>query len=206
MSCFNCNTCRNRCGCRCAGCGIVGATGPVGPQGAQGPQGEPGTSAAGIGAYGGCYHNVSEVISSMTPGIYVQKAFDTALPAKGVTFANNTLTVETAGDYEVYYNLVVSGTAPAANFSVGDTIANLVTTVRKNGTGLNATRGMVSLTDTSSGASLDTRYTVTTIVSLAAGDTLDVALTVPGTIPSGFTARLGYHANAMFTLKKLSAE
>ena len=127
---------------------------------------------------------------------YVQVQLNTAMPSLGVTGnANNTLTIQEAGDYEIAYNLLMSGNAAAT----------MAAAVRNNGSVLQQSRGAQTLSvDGTAALSHDARLSASTVASLPAGSTLDLALSVVNTLPAGFTVLLNGYANATLTVKKLS--
>lgn len=119
------------------------------------------------------------------------------MPAKEVVAnGNNTLTVLLSGDYEINYNLLMN-----ASRSIEARAA-----VRKNGATINQTRSVHSLyVNEATGISEDARFSASTIVTLQAGDVLDLAIQVITTLPSGLDAVLSGNANATLSVKKLDS-
>ena len=176
--------------------GTTGATGPTGPTGNTGPTGPTGTSPAGIAAYGGVYNSTAQILTFTQADAYVQISLNTAMPAFNVTYpVANSLTVAVDGDYEICYNILLS-TARSATVAVA---------ARRNGAIITQTRGSQTLSvDDTAGISYDGRLSCQTIVTLAAGDVLDLAIAVLRTLPSNLDAAINNNANATLSVKKLN--
>ena len=129
--------------------------------------------------------------------MYIPVSLNTAMPAKGVSYpAANTLVVETEGDYEINYNILLNTSKPVT-VSIG---------VRQNGTMVQQTRGSQTLaTDDTTGISYDGRLVCSTIVHLNTGDTLDLVISVLRTLPDNLDAIINGNANATLTVKKLDS-
>lgn len=175
--------------------GVTGPTGPTGATGATGPQGEPGETASGLTAYGGLYNAGTQLVFFTASDTDVQVRLNTAMPLRNVAAAgNNTLTIQTAGDYEINYNMLLN-TSKASTVSYG---------VRRNGTVIPATRGSQTMAaDDTTGLSFDGRLSASTIVMLAAGDVLDLVVSVVRTLPPNLDAVINGYANATLSVKKL---
>ena len=174
--------------------GATGGTGPTGPQGATGPAG---STSSGLAAYGGLYNTNTQLLFFTQADMYIPVSLNTAMPAKGVSYpAASTLVVETEGDYEINYNILLNTSKPVT-VSIG---------VRQNGTMVQQTRGSQTLaTDDTTGISYDGRLVCSTIVHLNAGDTLDLVISVLRTLPDNLDAIINGNANATLTVKKLDS-
>ena len=174
--------------------GTTGGTGPTGPQGATGPAG---STSSGLAAYGGLYNTNTQLLFFTQADMYIPVSLNTAMPAKGVSYpAANTLVVETEGDYEINYNILLNTSKPVT-VSIG---------VRQNGTMVQQTRGSQTLaTDDTTGISYDGRLVCSTIVHLNTGDTLDLVISVLRTLPDNLDAIINGNANATLTVKKLDS-
>ena len=174
--------------------GATGGTGPTGPQGATGPAG---STSSGLAAYGGLYNTTTQLLFFTQADMYIPVSLNTAMPAKGVSYpAANTLVIETEGDYEINYNILLNTSKPVT-VSIG---------VRQNGTMVQQTRGSQTLaTDDTTGISYDGRLVCSTIVHLNAGDTLDLVISVLRTLPDNLDAIINGNANATLTVKKLDS-
>lgn len=185
------------------GQGIPGSPGPTGPQGPQGatgatgPQGEPGATSSGLAAYGGIYNTGTQLVFFTQIDQYLQIKFNSTLPAHNVTYPGaNTLKIEVDGDYEVHYNILLNAT----------TVLDVGIGVRRNGTMIPQTRGSQTLSfDNAATLSYDGRLSGSTLVSLSAGDILDLAITVLNVFPENLDAIINGNVNACLTVKKLDA-
>ena len=111
------------------------------------------------------------------------------MPISNVTLGTNTISIQQAGDYEVNYMLLVGTVLIAVGLSAG---------VRIN----DATNFIPSTYQTRLlSIATDSFYEGSTIVSLATGDVLDLA--VQSTL--AVNATLGAGLSAYLTVKKLSA-
>ncbi len=116
-----------------------------------------------IPAYGGVYSTSEQTINVLTD-TQNQVIMAGVLPNNGVTIATNTITADTAGDYEVYFIIQASMSAATT----------LRAAVRINGTDVPQT--VVSRLPGTAG---DGILTISTLVSLAAGDVVDLAISSP---------------------------
>lgn len=118
------------------------------------------------------------------------------MPLKNVTAVNNSLTVQTAGDYEINYNILL-------NTSQASTAA---AAVRRNGEILTQTRGSQTLAeDDTANLSFDGRLSASVIVPLSSGDVLDLVLLIVRTLPDNLNAIINNNANATLSIKKLDS-
>lgn len=109
------------------------------------------------------------------------------MPALGVTYpTDNEITIAEAGDYEINYSALVSTTG-------GQT---LTLAVRVNDTALPSATQTIALT-----GGVETPLSGSVVVTLAAGDVVDLALTSPSTADVTF----GEGQTAALTVKKLDA-
>lgn len=151
------------------------------PQGPTGPAGP----ANGLGAYGGKYNNTGGTIS-LGIGTQSQIPLAVAMPNLNTTYATaNSITVTTAGTYEINYFSNVS-------VALGTT---LTLAVRSNGTNIPATVISRALSVGTSSV-----YSGSVIVTLPAGAVIDMA--VSALIAVGVT--LGSGTNASLTVKKIN--
>lgn len=158
-----------------------GPTGPTGSQGIQGPTGP----ATGLNAYGGRYNNTAQTIN-LGVGTQSQVNLATAMPSLNVTnTGNNNIVITQAGTYEINYYVNLSAA-----------LATTVTmAVRANGTNIPSTVISRALS-----VGTNSIYSGSTIVTLAAGTTLDMA--VSALVAVGLT--LGNGVNASLSVKKLN--
>lgn len=148
------------------------------PQGPTGP-------ANGLNAYGGKYSNTTQTIN-LGIGTQSQIALPNTLPSKDVTYTpTNSITVAQAGTYEInYYSNVSAAVA-----------TTLTMAIRVNGTNIPSTVISRALS-----VGVGSVYSGSTIVTLAAGDVLDMALSA--LLAVGVT--LGSGVNATLSVKKLN--
>ena len=107
---------------------------------------------------------------------------------------DNTLTILENGDYEVSYNILLN-TSRAATAAVG---------VRRNGTMIAQTRGSQTMAvDDTTTLSYDGRLSASSIVSLSAGDVLDLAISIVRMLPDNLDAVINGAANCTLTVVKL---
>ena len=152
--------------------------GPPGPTGPTGP-------AAGLAAYGGLYSTTPQTLNLVIGGT-TQIPLPASAPSAGVTYTpTNSITVTTAGTYEINYNTTLSAA-----------VATTITfAVRVNGTDVpSATISRLLSVGTSS------LFNGSTIVNLAAGSVIDMALSA--LLAVGIT--LGSGLNALLSVKKLN--
>lgn len=148
-------------------------------------------------AYGGIYNAGTQLVFFTAADTPVQVRLNTAMPLKNVTAGgNNTLTIQLAGNYELQYNILLN-TSRASTAAVG---------VRKNGEMLQVTRGSQTMAiDDTTNISYDGRLSASVIVPLAAGDVLDLAISIVRTLPANLDAIINGYANAALTVKNLDA-
>ncbi len=159
--------------------GLKGDQGEIGPQGPIGPAGPPG--AALISAYGGKYNNIGRTLDTLGAGTWTQVPLvETMDNINIVETTPNTIELEQDGVYELNYLL---------NFSVNKA-ATVTIMVRKNSVMIPETVLTKQIKENES-----TIFSISTITSLSADDTLDIALSatednVTVTFGSGITAAL----------------
>ena len=167
--------------------GIQGVTGPTGPQGLQGITGPTGATgpANGLNAYGGKYSNTPQTIN-LTIGTQTQIPLANSMPNFNTTYTPaNSITVTEAGTYEINYFSNVS-------VALGTT---LTLAVRNNGTNIPATVISRILS-----VGVDTIYSGSVVVTLAAGAVIDMAISA--LLAVGVT--LGSGVNATLSVKKIN--
>ena len=167
--------------------GPTGATGATGEQGIAGPTGATGATgpANGLNAYGGKYNNTASTIN-LSIGTPTQVPLAVAMPNLNTTYAaTNSITVAQAGTYEINY-------FSNASAAVATTLTQAV---RANGVNIPSTVISRALT-----VGVSTIYSGSTIVTLAAGDVID--MTYQALLALGVT--LGSGVNASLTVKKLN--
>lgn len=158
-----------------------GPTGPAGIDGATGPTGP----ANGLNAYGGKYNNTPSTLNLII-GSATQIPLANAMPNLNTTYTPaNSITVAQAGTYEINYFSNLSA-------AVGTTVTQAV---RINGTNIPST-----IISRVLAVGVGSTYTGSTIVTLAAGDVLDMA--VSALLAVGLT--LGTGVNATLSIKKLN--
>ena len=151
---------------------------------------------AGLAAYGGLYNSGTQLVFFTAADVPVQVKRNTPMPLKNVTAVNNSLTVQTAGDYEINYNILL-------NTSQASTAA---AAVRRNGEILTQTRGSQTLAeDDTANLSFDGRLSASVIVPLSPGDVLDLVLLIVRTLPDNLNAIINNNANATLSIKKLDS-
>lgn len=191
---FNTNCgCNRRCN-RCSSCGgnviirSIGITGPIGPRGATGPTGPTGpTGATGpTGPTGatGTFENINATIvntasQDITTGTAV--TFGSIVTNNGMTVANTSITVPSAGTYLVSYG-ANSSTSASGSDNIG---------VAVNGTISTSTRRTLSATQGTAG---------TYVLNLVADDVLTLVPTI--TSATNLTATGG--PSAYLTVVKVS--
>lgn len=212
---MNHNQCRNRFTrpCTCFIQGPTGPTGPTGPPGLNGLNGLPGptgaagatgatgptgpTGAANIStiAYGGIFNNNSQLIFFTQVDVFIPIRFNSTLPTRNVSYpVANSLQIDVSGDYEIDYNILLNA-SEAINVAIG---------VRRNGVIIPETRGAQTLSfDTAVLLSFDGRLSGSTIVTLSAGDVLDVVIAVINILPPDLDAVINGNINTCLTVKKL---
>lgn len=161
--------------------GITGTTGPTGATGATGATGP----ANGLNAYGGKYNNTSQTLN-ISIGSSTQIPLANNMPNLNTTYTPaNSITVAQAGTYEINYFSNVSA-------ALGTTVTQAV---RVNGTNIPSTIISRALS-----VGVGSTYTGSTIVTLAAGDVIDMAISA--LLAVGVT--LGSGVNATLSVKKLN--
>ena len=177
--------------------GTTGATGPTGPTGltgATGPTGPTGPTGAGLAAYGGLYNNAAQTPTIATENTYVPVELNTQMPVLNTTTATNQITVLQAGDYEITYHLQINSTAELT-FNV---------TARNNTTPIASSTIEQTALETATGGTFVVDVANSVIVTLAANDVIDLALTTT-TAPGGATITIPENGDATLVVKKLNA-
>lgn len=190
--------------CCCPNCcvkyirGSQGVQGAQGIQGVPGAQGEPGADGESVlSAYGGLYNTAVQPLTFTAINTYVPLSLNMIMPIKNVTVSGNTLVINEAGDYEINYNVLVSASASV----------DMAVTVRSNGTVIPSTRGSQTLTySAETGLTHDGLFSGSVIVTLSAGDVIDVAISVINTLPTGLTAQVNNYANSTLSVKRLGSQ
>lgn len=158
--------------------GPTGITGTTGPTGATGP-------ANGLNAYGGKYNNTSQTLN-LTIGSATQIPLANNMPNLNTTYTpTNSITVTQAGTYEINYFSNVSA-------ALGTTVTQAV---RINGTNIPSTIISRILS-----VGVGSTYTGSTIVTLAAGDVIDMAISALLAVD----LTLGSGVNATLSVKKIN--
>ena len=171
--------------------------GPTGPQGETGPTGPAGSSTSGLTAYGGLYNSGTQLVFFTAPDTPLPVNLNTPMPLKNVAAGANTLTVQLSGNYEINYNVLLN-TSKASTAAVG---------VRRNNVMIPETRGSQTMAaDDTTGLSFDGRLSASVIVPLTAGDTLDLAISMVRTLPTGLDAVINGGANATLSIKLLDPD
>ena len=160
--------------------GAAGAAGATGATGATGPTG----AANGLNAYGGLYTTAAPSLSlSTTPQ---QVTLGDTMPETGVTYTPaNSITVTDAGLYDIFYSITITP----------DTADTITVSPRVNN---------VDVTGASSVHTLDadeeSTFTKSTLVSLNAGDVVDLAVTATQAV----TAPVASGTGAVLVVKRLN--
>ncbi|MCI8330650.1 MAG: hypothetical protein HFE04_00960 [Bacilli bacterium] len=157
---------------------LINFTIPRGATGATGPSN-------GLNAYGGKYNNTSQTLN-IALGTQTQIPLSTSMPNLNTTYATaNSITVGQAGTYEINYFSNVSAAVATT----------LTQAVRINGSNIASTVLSRVLS-----VGIGSIYSGSVIVTLAAGDVIDMALSA--LLAVGVT--LGTGVNASLTVKKLN--
>ena len=146
----------------------VGPAGPIGPIGSQGPIGPQGPAGpSGLTAYGGRFSNTPQAIP-LEESIAEQVALGGTMPALNESYVPaNSITVAMAGSYQISF--VIKAAASLA--------ATVTAAPRLNGVYI------PSLTVTSSlSAGTPSVFSASAIITLAAGDVIDLAVSSPSTV------------------------
>lgn len=160
---------------------------PQGPTGSQGIQGVTGATgpANGLNAYGGKYNNTPQTLN-LVIGSATQIPLANSMPNLNTTYTpTNSITVAQAGTYEINYFSNVTA-------ALGTTVTQAV---RINGTNIPSTIISRILS-----VGVGSTYTGSTIVTLAAGDVIDMAISA--LLAVGLT--LGSGVNATLSVKKIN--
>lgn len=164
--------------------GIQGVAGPTGPTGSTGTTGPTGP-ANGLNAYGGKYNTTPQTLN-LVIGSATQVPLPTSMPNLNTTYTPvNSITVAQAGTYEINF-------FSNASAAVATTVTQ---SVRINGTDIPSTVISRALS-----VGVSSIYSGSVIVTLAAGDVIDMALAA--LLAVGIT--LGSGVNATLTVKKLN--
>lgn len=126
---------------------------------------------------------------------YVQVRLNQTLPSNQVNYGTNTIVITEPGDYAIFYQILINTSSAV----------DLASAVRNIGTVIPQKRGAQTLAvDSITTISYDERLSASTIATLAAGDTLDLALQVLNTLPTGLDAIINGYANATLIVQKLN--
>lgn len=151
---------------------IHGATGPTGP-------------ANGLTSYGGVYNTAPQTLN-LTIGGTTQIPMAQTMPSLDVTYTPaNSITIITPGTYEINYGTTMSA-------ALGTTVTS---SVRINGTNIPSATVSRALS-----VGVNSLFSGSTIVTLAAGDVIDMAISA--LLAVGIT--LGSGASAVLTVKKIN--
>ncbi len=157
---------------------LINFTIPRGATGATGPSN-------GLNAFGGKYNTTTQTLN-LGIGVATQIPLPTSMPNLNTTYTPaNSITVAQAGTYEINYFSNVS-------VAVGTTLTQ---SVRINGTNIPST-----VTSRALSVGVGSIYSGSVIVTLAAGDVIDMALSA--LLAVGVT--LGSGVNASLSVKKLN--
>jgi hypothetical protein len=155
------------------------------------PAGQP----SGLSAYGGLYNTTTQTITPTAAGTYDEVSLNTPMPLLNVTGTANTLTITEPGDYEVSYSLLITG----------NLLATITAAVRNNGAVIPATVKETSLISNSLvPPTFDALFNTSVIVTLAANDIIDVAISATGTLPIGLNITVGSGSGASLIVKKIN--
>ena len=170
--------------------GPTGTTGPTGPTGVTGPTGPTGTTGptgptAGLNAYGGRFNNTPQTIN-LTIGSQSQIPLATTMPNLNTTYTTaNSVTLTQAGTYELnYFSNMTAAVATTITMSV-----------RNNGVNIDGTIISRALS-----VGVSSIYSGSIIVTLAAGSTLDMAMSA--SLAVGINLSNG--VNASLSVKRLN--
>lgn len=166
--------------------GATGATGATGPTGATGATGATGTAGSGLVAYGGKYNATARTIH-LSSGVPETLPLAVAMQAHNVTLSpTDSLTVQTAGDYEINYM-----------FNASSTLGTVVTlAVRKNGTSIVSTQERHLLA-----VGVESIYSGSVIEPLNAGDVITISVSSLLSL----NLNLGTGVSVSLSIKKLSS-
>ncbi len=173
--------------------GVKGDQGPQGPKGEQGIAGPPGpmgpagpAGAALLSAYGGKYNNMTSTLDTLGAGTWIQVPLTEVMDNINIIDSpTNAFGLEQDGIYELNYSVSFSGNKAA-------TISLMV---RKNSVMIPSTVLIKPIT-----ANETTNFNGSTIVSLSASDTLDIALSAT---ENNVTITFGAGITASLSIKKL---
>ena len=147
-----------------------------------------------MAAYGGLYNNAAQTPTIATENTYVPVELNTQMPVLNTTTATNQITVLQAGDYEITYHLQINSTAELT-FNV---------TARNNTTPIASSTIEQTALETATGGTFVVDVANSVIVTLAANDVIDLALTTT-TAPGGATITIPENGDATLVVKKLNA-
>ena len=168
--------------------GATGATGPTGAAGAAGATGATGATgptgaANGLNAYGGLYTTAAPSLSLSTTA--QQVTLGDTMPEKGVTYTPaNSITVTDTGLYDIFYSITLTP----------DTADTITVSPRVNNTDVTGASSVHTLD-----ADEESTFTKSTLVSLNAGDIVDLAVTATQAV----TAPVSSGTGAVLVVKRL---
>ena len=159
--------------------GAAGAAGATGATGATGPTG----AANGLNAYGGLYTTAAPSLSLSTTA--QQVTLGDTMPEKGVTYTPaNSITVTDTGLYDIFYSIILTP----------DTADTITVSPRVNNTDVTGASSVHTLD-----ADEESTFTKSTLVSLNAGDIVDLAVTATQAV----TAPVSSGTGAVLVVKRL---
>ena len=168
--------------------GATGATGPTGAAGAAGATGATGATgptgaANGLNAYGGLYTTAAPSLSLSTTA--QQVTLGDTMPETGVTYTPaNSITVTDTGLYDIFYSITLTP----------DTADTITVSPRVNNTDVTGASSVHTLD-----ADEESTFTKSTLVSLNAGDIVDLAVTATQAV----TAPVSSGTGAVLVVKRL---
>ena len=159
--------------------GAAGAAGATGATGATGPTG----AANGLNAYGGLYTTAAPSLSLSTTA--QQVTLGDTMPETGVTYTPaNSITVTDTGLYDIFYSITLTP----------DTADTITVSPRVNNTDVTGASSVHTLD-----ADEESTFTKSTLVSLNAGDVVDLAVTATQAV----TAPVSSGTGAVLVVKRL---
>ena len=160
--------------------GAAGAAGATGATGATGPTG----AANGLNAYGGLYTTAAPSLSLSTTA--QQVTLGDQMPETGVTYTPaNSITVADTGLYDIFYSITITP----------DTADTITVSPRVNNTDVTGASSVHTLD-----ADEESTFTKSTLVSLNAGDVVDLAVTATQAV----TAPVASGTGAVLVVKRLN--
>lgn len=144
-----------------------------------------GNIGTGLAAYGGVYSIINQTVN-FTSNVLQQLPMPSVMASQEVSILPSTITIELAGDYEINYVLINNSSSVTTELTV---------VVRRGGViipEMSLTRAIA--------ANFGSLFFASTIVSLNAGDIIDMAILSP--VSGNITLGLGL--NASLSVKKLN--